>query len=314
MTNRPASSLKASRRLTLRILATLICLASQIACGWSVAADDWIFDEKFADELFAPIHHTHFSELGTPYVHPFTFEPPQIHQDAFFIYKYAANTIEGSDEYEAEAHVDWALTKRLGIVFAVPFVGNQQSGGIHNVGMGDLEIAPRVMWIEHDRFILASNLFITVPTGDETRDLGVGEATLSPFITTWHDLGDWNSLLLNFGPEVGAESGDTSMIYSFSLTHSWLGESILGEDEHIEHDEEEGHEHGHHFKPGMKTIYLEMNGETQLDGAEQTLIELLPGFSYVLAESAELRFGVLFPVSNVKRFDRQYFASFTWIY
>ena len=313
MTDRPAPSLHVSRRIGLRILATLIYLASQVTNGAPAAAEDWLLDENFLDEVFAPIHHTHFSELGTPYVHPFTIEPPQIHQDVFFIYKFTENA-DGSDEFEAEPHVDWALTKRLGILFASPLVGNRQPNGIHNVGPGDLEIAPRVMWIERDRFILASNFFITVPTGDETRDLGAGETTLAPFITTWHDLGDWNSLLLNFGPEVGAESGHTSMIYSFSLTHSWLGEAILGEEEHIEHGEAGGHEHAQHFEPGMKTIYLEMNGETQLDGAEQTLIELLPGFSYVLAESAELRFGVLFPVTEVKRFDRQYYASFTWIY
>ena len=297
----------------MKLVATLICVTAHVTTGWSVAADDGIFDENFVDEVFAPIHHTHFSELGTPYVHPFTIEPPQIHQVVLFIYKYTQN-VGGSDEFEAEPHVDWAFTKRLGILFASPLVGNRQPDGTQNVGPGDLEIAPRVMWIERDRFILASNFFITVPTGDATRDLGVGETTLAPFITTWHDLGDWNSLVLNFGPEIGAESGDTSMIYSFSLAHSWLGESILGEEEHIEHEEEGGHEHASHFKPGMRTIYLEMNGETQLDGAEQTLIELLPGFSYVLAGSGELRFGVLFPVSEVKRFDRQYFASFTWIY
>ena len=280
----------------------------------TVRADDGFFDPYFVEELFAPVHHSHFSDAGTPYVHPFTIEPPQIHQDAFFIFTKTEGTQDGSDEFEVEAHLDWALTRRRGIVFAVPLVGNQQPGGMHNVGMGDLEIAPRVMLIESERFILASNFFITVPTGDENRDLGAGEATLSPLITTWHDLGDWNSLLLNFGPEFGAESGDTSMTYSFSLTHSWIGASLLGQGEHDDHDEDDDHEGAEHFRPGMKTVYLEMNGETQLDGAEQTLVELLPGFSYVLAESAELRFGVLFPVSSTRRFDRQYFTSFTWVY
>ena len=74
------------------------------------------------------------------------------------------------------------------------------------MGIGDLEIAPRVMLFERDRFILASNFFITVPTGDDTRDLGAGETVISPFFTTWHDLGNWNTLLLNFGPEIGADS------------------------------------------------------------------------------------------------------------
>ena len=300
--------------------------AALLLSASAARADGLLLDEDFIDEVFAPVHHTHFSGAGTPYVHPFTLEPPQIHQDAFFIYKFTENTAEGSDEFEAEAHLDWALTKRIGFVFAAPLVGNREADGTHNVGMGDLEIAPRVMWIEQDYFILASNFFITVPTGDENRDLGAGEVTLAPFITTWHDLGDWNTLLLNFGPEIGVDSGSTSMIYSFSLTHSWLGESILDngghqwhdehadDDDHPEH-EHNGHDHARHFSPGMKTIYLELNGETPLDDSNApTLIELLPGFSYVLAESAEVRFGILFPVTETKRFDRQYFASFTWIY
>lgn len=285
-----------------------------------VRAGDGPYDDRFIDELFAPVDHTHFSDRGTPFVHPFTIEPPQIHQDAFFIYKFTENTIDGSDEFEAEGHVDWALTRRLGIVFAAPLVGNRQADGTHNVGMGDLEIAPRVMWINQDRFILASNFFITIPTGDETRDLGAGEVTLAPFVTTWHDLGNWNTLLTNVGPEIGVDSGSTSLSYSFSLTHSWLGMPILdngGHQWHEEHDKEDHGSDGHaqHFAPGMKSIYLELNGETPLDDSRgPTLIELLPGFSYVLAESAEIRFGILFPVSETKRFDRQYFTSFTWIY
>ncbi len=283
----------------LLITALLNACLSQTATG----------DDRFFEELFAPVRHTHYSPLGTPYVHPFTFEPPQIHQDAFFIYKYTQNTIEGSNEHEAEAHLDWALTERLGFVIGVPLAGNQESNGTQNVGIGDLEIAPRVMWMERDRFILASNLFVTIPTGDENRDLGVGEMVISPFVTTWHDLGNCNTLLLNFGPEIGMESGDISMKYDFSLTHSWLGPALL-EDEHGHEEEVDSV----HFPPGLTTLYLEMNGETELQGLEQTFIELMPGISYVLTESAELRFGVLLPVSKTRRFDAQYFTSFTWIH
>ena len=299
--------------------ALLLIPVLMLATSPIALAENWLRDDRFADELFAPVNHTHFSELGTPLVHPFTIEPPQIHQDAFFIYKFAQNTLDRSDEYEVEGHLDWALTRRLGFVFGVPLIGNHQADGTHNVGMGDLEIAPRVMWIDHDRFIMASNLLITIPTGDETRDLGAGEVTLAPYITTWHDLGNWNTLLFNVGPEIGVDSGVTSLSYSFSLTHSWIGPALLNNGGHRWHEERDndpdGHDHAQHFVPGMTTLYLEMNGETPLDGSgAATLIELLPGLSYVLTESAEVRFGILFPVTETKRFDRQYFASFTWIY
>ncbi len=67
----------------LLITALLNACLSQTATG----------DDRFFEELFAPVRHTHYSPLGTPYVHPFTFEPPQIHQDAFFIYKYTQEAL-----------------------------------------------------------------------------------------------------------------------------------------------------------------------------------------------------------------------------
>lgn len=286
------------------ITIAIVVLASMSAFASSVRGQGGFFDE-----LFEPVHHTHFTDLGTPFVHPFNFEPPQIHQDAFFIYKYTQNTIDGENEHESEAHLDWALTKRLGFVLAAPLLGLEDATGTQSAGIGDIEFGPRAMLINQDKFILASNLFMTFPTGDETRGLGAGEMVISPYLTTWHDLGNWNTLLFNVGPNIGLESGETSMSYAFSLTHSWLGPVLIEQDHHGDHDAG-GHQH---FPPGMTSLYLEMTGETELGGAERTFVELMPGVSYVLTESAELRFGVLMPISESQRFDAQYFTSFTWI-
>jgi len=279
------------------------------------AADTAVAQGGFFAEVCDPPHHTHFSELGTPFVHPFNFEPAQIHEDVFFIYRYTKNTIDGENEHEAEAHVDWSLTKRLGIVFGAPLVGLEDATGTQSAGIGDLEIAPRAMLIERNRFILASNTFITVPTGDALRGLGADEVVIRPHITTWHDLGNWNTLSVNFGPDIGLESGLSAMTYAFSLSHSWLGRELLEGDHDVDHDIDHAHENGHqhHFSPGMTSIYLEMTGESELDGAKRTFVELMPGISYVLTEHAELRFGVLLSVSPTQRFDAQYFTSFTWI-
>lgn len=266
----------------------------------------------FFDEALMPVHHTHFSDSGTPFVHPFNFEPPQIHQDVFFIYKYTKNTIDGENEHEAEGHIDWALTRRFGFVLAAPLLGLEDATGTQSAGIGDIEFGPRAMLINQEKFILASNLFMTFPTGDTGRDLGAGEVVMSPYITTWHDLGNWNMVLFNFGPNIGLDSGETSFTYDFSLTHSWIGPQLLESDEEIEHASDDGIQH--HFSPGMTSLYLEMVGETELDGAKRTFVELMPGISYVLTEHAELRFGVLLPVSKQQRFDAQYFTSFTWIH
>jgi len=267
----------------------------------------------FFEELFAPVQHTHFSNLGTPFVHPFNFEPPQIHQDAFFIYRFTKNTIEGENKHEAEAHLDWSLTRRLGFVIGVPLIGLEDATGTQSAGFGDLEIAPRAMLINQDKFILAANTFITVPTGDAGRDLGAGESVISPYMTTWHDLDNWNTLLFNVGPNIALDSGDASMTLDFSLTHSWCGPVLLESDHGEEHDHQ-GDSRQLHFPPGMTTIYLELTSEYELTGEKRTFAELMPGISYVLTEHAELRFGVLPPISKTQRFDVQYFTSFTWIH
>lgn len=136
---------------------------------------------------------------------------------------------------------------------------------------------------------------------------------LSPYLTTWNDLGNWNTLLLNFGPDIGVDSGDVSMTYAFALTHSWRGPVLLKAEHGGDDDHGYGADHDH-FPPGMSTVYLEMTGETEFDGDQRTFIELLPGVSYVLTEHAELRFGVSLPVSNPQRYEAQYFTSFTWVH
>jgi len=292
-----------------RIFAFSIAFAA-LSLSWNQRA---LGDGGFFEELFDPIEHTHFSRAGTPFVHPFNFEPPQIHQDVFFIYRYSDNTIEGSNEHESEFHLDWSLTKRLGVLIGVPLVGVEDSMGTQSVGIGDLEFALRAMLVERESFILATNFFVSTPTGDASRDLGAGETVLSPYLTSWHDLGDWNTLLLNIGPDVGAKSGDTSLTYAFSLAHSWQGPVLLETDHGHVHDHH-GEEHQLHFSPGMTSIYLEMTGETELTGDQRTFVELMPGFSYILTEHAEIRFGVLLPVSKTQRFDAQYFTSFSWIH
>jgi hypothetical protein len=290
----------------------LTLLTVSLIAAFSFAASVW-GQGGFLEEVFAPAEHTHFSTSGAPYVHPFNFEPPQIHQDAFFIYRYTKNTIDGENEHEAEAHLDWSLTKRLGFVIGVPLIGLEDATGTQSAGFGDLEITPRATLINQDTFILASNVLVTVPTGDAGRNLGAGESVISPYLTTWHDLGNWNTLLFNFGPNIALESSDVSMTLDFSLTHSWCGPVLLEIDHGEEHDHR-GDGHQLHFPPGMTTIYLELASEYELTQEERRFVELMPGISYVLTEHAELRFGVLLPISKTQRFDAQYFTSFTWIH
>jgi hypothetical protein len=308
--------------------------------------------EGFCKDLLAGrFVETHRSPSGTPWIHPFTIEPPQLHRDLFFIYKYLKDAEGGEiDEHEAEFHLDWALTRRLGFAFAVPYLGligpDEQA-----TGFGDLEFGPRVVFIEKDRFFLSSNVIFTFPTGDEDRDLGAGETTMAPFLTAWADLGshgswrNWNTLYVNVGPEIGLKSGDTSMSYTVVLAHTLLGPRLFFPHQHgngnggHQHANGNGHqhanahgqaghaEHGHggarnvmsHFgpayPPGLTSFILEFNGQSELQGERATFLQLLTGLAYSMTESGEFRFGVNFPLNRrEEQFDVQFFIAFSYLF
>jgi hypothetical protein len=100
--------------------------------GWCRPVDEyrpgsWMAppSQGFCRDLFCgDFVETHRSTYCTPWVHPFTIEPAQIHRDAFFFYKFSKDAEGGpTDEHENEFHLDWGLTRRFGFTVAVPFLG-----------------------------------------------------------------------------------------------------------------------------------------------------------------------------------------------
>ena len=273
---------------------------------------------SFFEELFAPATHTHFSRRGTPLVHLFLIEPATLHRDFFLDYRVGNNVGGSTDEQELEAEIEWALTKRLGIIIEAPFLGLNPDNGSNTSGFGDLAIAGRALLVDGDTFFLSANLEVETATGNERRGLGRGEAAMAPSITTWLDLGNWTALHGQFGTEFGLESGDTELIYGLALTHTFQGPVLFhtdqcgqghrachgGDDDHVV------------FDPGMTSLILEMTGATGLSGDEdgQTFVELLPGISYIPVERIELRFGVRFPLFKPTRLDTQYIFTIARVF
>jgi hypothetical protein len=313
--------------------------------GWWRPSDEyrpysWMSppSEGFLRDLLAgQFIETHRSSAGTPWVHPFTIEPPQLHRDLFMFYKYTKDA-EGSlvDEHEMEVHLDWALTRRFGILVAAPFLGmigpNEQAAGF-----GDIEIAPRVVMVEQDKFYLAANVFVTVPTGDESRDLGAGETTIAPFLTTWHDLGswapwtNWNTAYINVGPESGVSTGETSLVYTAVYAHSFLGPKLIFPHQHGGgNGNGNGHAHngdshaheggvispmGPGYPIGLTNIIVELNGQSELYDERSTYLQLLGGVSYILTDSSEVRFGVNVPLNRKEeQMAVQYILGFTYVF
>ena len=138
-----------------------------------------------------PWPHRHFSTRNTPLIHSFGIEPAFLDRDLFLDTQFSSS--EDGDELELEAEVEWALTRRIGMVFELPYAVMNPDTGKKVNGIGDLAIAPRFLLGETDRLKLSANMEVAFPSGGEDRDLGSGEFGLAPSISGWVDLGNWFS-------------------------------------------------------------------------------------------------------------------------
>lgn len=249
-----------------------------------------------------PWPHSHFSRRGTPFVHLFNLEPAFLDRDLFFDFRAARG--DDADELEFETELEYALTRRIGVVIEAPLVQLNPQDGPTQTGLGDLAIAPRVLLADADRFLLSGNLEVSFPTGDEQRGLGAGEVGLAPSLSTWIDLGNWVTAHAQVGAEYGIESGEGELFYNAALTYSFLGPRLFPGNGRAD-----GHAHREfgpaHFPAGLTNLILEYTGRTPLDGAQEgaSTGELLFGASYNLDESFEIRGGYQVPLGGPQEID-----------
>jgi len=248
---------------------------------------------------FEPWEHRHFSSRGTPLVHMFGMEPAYLERDAILDYHRTESTDE--TETEVELELEWAFTKRLGMVVEAPWARVEEAGESANTGVGDLAIAPRAVLVDTDMFLLSANLELSMPTGDEDRDLGAGETMLAPSFSLWADLGHWITFQAQAGTEHGIENGGRELFYGAGVSWSFL----------TRHAENSHSAHGSNlvqFPQGLMSCIAELNGRTVLDGDEDeegvTTTELLLGASYALGGHWELRGGYEFPVGSPEGIDQ----------
>jgi hypothetical protein len=255
-----------------------------------------------------PWVHSDFSPRGTPFVHLFGLEPAFLDRDLFV--DFAFTEAEDEEESELAVELEYAQTRRLGIVVEAPLVSLNPDEGETEFGLGDAAIAPRALLVETDRFLLSANLEVAFPTGSESRGLGSGEVAIGPSVSTWLDLGNWFTLSTQVGTEHGTESGDSELSYAAALTYSFRGPVLFpGQAE-----DHAGHAHGHgasHFPPGLTSLILEYAGRTALSGDERdrSTGEVLFGLSHVLTESLEVRGAYQLPVGGTRDIDYGYVLS-----
>jgi hypothetical protein len=246
--------------------------------------------------------HSHFSRLGTPFVHPFGLEPAYLDRDLILDYRRVRST--GLEESEWEAELEWALTRRLAIVVEGRVLRADPDGAPAESGLGDVVIAPRALLVDTERLLFSFNLEASLPTGDEDRGLGEGQVGLAPSLSAWFDFGRWIQGDLQIGTEHGLETGDAECIYGGVLAWSFLGPGVIGSS--IGHR----HKHGHgpeilDLPAGLTSLILELTGRTVIRGADQgrSTQELLFGISHSLTASWELRAAWQIPLGKPEDFD-----------
>jgi hypothetical protein len=254
-----------------------------------------------ASDFLEPFEHIHMSRSGTPYVHSFGIEPAFTGRDLFIDHTYIRGN--GVSEHESEIELEWAFTKRLGMIVEIPYIWEDEEGVGTSSGFGDLAIVPRALLIESERFLLTAQMEVVLPTGSSRFG---GDTAIAPGIAMWNDLGNWWTLNSGFAIEHGFDADETEFLFGLGLVKSF-GAKHSGQGA-------KGHAHqGHsHSTAGLLHLHLEATGSSPLNGSDQgdINIEGLVGISYGLAAGFDIRAGYLFPITSPKDFDEGFTAGF----
>lgn len=284
----------------------LMCLVTDVALAEETLDHDH-GPEPFGFDLtqgwFDPAIHSHLSERQTPYIHPFTTEPAFTRRD--LVMNYNLRDVANQDEHKIEAELEWAFTRRLGMIVEVPYTFVNPHDGASVNGLENVAISPRVLLAEFDRFLLAGNLEIETPTTDSDRGLAENETALAPSLSMWADLGHWWTLNSQSGMEYTTESEQSELFIRTSLIHT-LGTPAAN----VGHTDLDHMRHG--LPPGFLSFIIETDLTVGLSGDEDGdwTAEGLVGFNYGLWEDTDLRAAFQFPLSQSQALNNGIICGF----
>ena len=257
---------------TLMVKAELPTNGGDFLTGISTSQSSDFLGFDFSRGWFDPAGvHDHSTDGGTGrsrYIHPLTVEAA--FNDGDFFIDYVFNSFDDEEEHEIELELEFALTRRLGIVIEAAYEFENEDGGSID-GFSDLGVAARFVLVEFNDFITTANLGFQIPTGDN--DFSANELVIEPSLLSWFDLGNGFTLNTSLGLEIGSETGDFSFSFDGALIKDFGGALALS----LESRNEVGLRH-------------ENSGEVE---SEATL-----GAIYRFSNSSSFRAGWSFPVSS----------------
>lgn len=269
--------------------------------GENEHTDSSPFNFELSQGWLDPPAHSHFSPRGTPMIHSFRTEPAFTRRDILLDYTTRRKT--GRDEQEIAAEVEWPISRRLGLIFEVPYVFVDSDDESDVDGFGNLAVSSRVLLAEYEHLLLAFNLEVETTTGTTRGDIASDEVALAPSFSTWLDLGNWWAINAQSGIEFPTESGDSEFFFRSSLIHTFGSE-----DEHA-HDA-----HGHETTHGLVSVILEVDLALGLSGPEDGdwFAEGIIGTLIGLWPNADARVGYLLPLSRSQDLNHGVTAGLLW--
>lgn len=241
-------------------------------------------------------HAGHTSIEGYPFVHGIRTEIDFIERALEFDLVPTENADNGMvDELEFETELVWAINDHMIFIVGAPLISLDPIAEPNTTGIGDMELGFQFLAFGGQRDLLFFALNMTVPTGDTTRDLGVGHTTLEPTALWLHDFGKGTYFQSRFGWEIPVSITDvgSEFKYDVGLYHCCLCT-----------------EHWPIFR--FLTPLIEANGITTLNepGHGRTVLDLTTGFRWLVRDMDEVGVGWSFPVTGSQNFDRQLILSY----
>ncbi len=281
---------------TLSLLFWTVCFISADQLSDS---DHQALGETSKGGLWEEYKHSHFSSNGTPIVHSFGVEPAFTGRDFFLDFR--SRRGDGFHEQEIETELEWAFTRRFGVILEQSYV-IEEEGGDTTEGFGNFAIVPRVVLLEESRYILTSQLEIVLPTA--SKRLGGREMALAPGLAAWFDLGNWWTLNAQVGVEHIFDEDETEFLFGLGLVKT-IGCFSSDSASHCQH---------HPSSEGLFNLLFEVTGSVALSGDEkgEESVEGLIGFSFGLTSQMDLRLGYEYPISTPREFDHSVVGGLIW--
>ncbi len=204
------------------------------------------------------------------------------------------------DVFTQTLELAWAdSTFRYGIEVFIPFSNGGEKDGERTYGLGDIKIQPiKYAFINSPERIVAGNIEITLPTGDESEGLGSDNTKIAPHILLDQAWGNWY-LGVNQAIEFELDKArNVAYEYKGVLAYSFIKDT-------------DGMAPTKPKQALVPQLSLEFLGESVIEGEGKPETSLLPGLNIWNPESGwALRIGIQIPLSEEREGEQVYLIQF----